>query len=87
MKKILLVFALFAGTTFSASAQVQQGSILIDTYYGFPNLYKSIFESAVSTASATNVNAGGIGPLGLRAEYVASDKFGVGIDFVTVMLM
>jgi len=81
MKKILLVFALFAGTTFSASAQVQQGSILIDAYYGFPNLYKSAFEGVVATGTETNVKAGGIGPLGLRAEYLASDNFGVGIDF------
>ena len=80
MKKLLLVFAMFAGTTFSASAQVQQGTILVDAYYGMPNLYKSAFQSLVSAADATNVQSGGIGPLGVRAEWLAAEKFGVGID-------
>ena len=69
-----------AGTTFSASAQVQQGTILVDAYYGMPNLYKSAFQSLVSAADATNVQSGGIGPLGVRAEWLAAEKFGVGID-------
>jgi hypothetical protein len=80
MKKLLFVFAMVAGTTFSASAQVQQGTILVDAYYGMPNLYKSAFQSLVSAADATNVQSGGIGPLGVRAEWLAAEKFGVGID-------
>ncbi len=80
MKKLLLVFAMFAGTMFSASAQVQQGSILVDVYYGMPNLYKSAFQTLVSATDATNVQSGGIGPLGVRAEWLAAEKFGVGID-------
>ena len=80
MKKLLLVLAMFAGTTFSASAQVQQGSILVDVYYGMPNLYKSAFQTLVSATDATNVQSGGIGPLGVRAEWLAAEKFGVGID-------
>ena len=80
MKKLLLVFALMTGTTFSASAQVQQGTILVDAYYGMPNLYKSVFQTTVSAVDATNVQSGGIGPLGVRAEWLAAEKFGVGID-------
>ena len=80
MKKLLLVFALMTGTTFSASAQVQQGTILVDAYYGMPNLYKSAFQTMVSAVDATNVQSGGIGPLGVRAEWLAAEKFGVGID-------
>jgi opacity protein-like surface antigen len=80
MKKLLLVFAMFAGTTFSATAQVQQGSILVDMYYGMPNLYKSTFQGLVSASDAINVQSGGIGPLGVRAEWLAAEKFGVGID-------
>ena len=80
MKKLLFVFAMVAGTTFSASAQVQQGTILVDAYYGMPNLYKSAFQSLVSASDATNVQSGGIGPLGVRAEWLAAEKFGVGID-------
>jgi len=80
MKKLLLVFAMFAGTTFSGTAQVSQGTILVDAYYGFPNLYKSVFEAAVSSDATTNVTAGGIGPIGIRGEYLASDKIGVGVD-------
>ena len=81
MKKLLLILILAAGTTFSTSAQVSKGSILVDAYYGFPNLYGAILQSAVETGTSTNTTAQSIGPVGLRAEYLASDKLGVGIDF------
>ena len=83
MKKLLLILTIIAGTTFSASAQspVMKGNILVDAYYGFPNLYGAILQSAVETGSSTDVTAQSIGPVGFRAEYLASDKLGVGIDF------
>ncbi|MBT5437891.1 MAG: hypothetical protein HOK92_01670, partial [Flavobacteriales bacterium] len=85
MKKLLLVFAMFVGTTFSASAQVQQGSILVDAYYGFTNipgaLYNSNWDFEAEYWGATEANTSGLGPIGIRAEYLATDKLGLGIDF------
>lgn len=63
----------------TAIAQVEQGNIIIDPYYGYPNLGKSLIEA---TLSSDNAKPKGIGPLGLRAEYMLADNFGVGIDFI-----
>lgn len=85
MKKLLLVFAMFAGTTFSATAQVQQGSILVDAYYGFTNvpgaLYNSNWDYEAQWWGATEATTSGLGPIGIRAEYLVTDKLGLGIDF------
>ena len=79
MKKTLLFFALAFLFQFSASAQaVMEGNILIDIYYGFPDLYKTTLRTAYSDNN--NVQTGGIGPIGGRVEYLLSDKFGVGLD-------
>jgi opacity protein-like surface antigen len=69
---------------FSASAQIAQGSIIVDAYYGFTNLPGALynsnweFEADWWDAEATT---SGLGPIGIRAEYMTTDKLGVGIDF------
>lgn len=79
MKKTLLLFACSFVLSMSASAQaVMQGNILIDAYYGFPDLYKTTFRTLYEDNS--DVKVGGIGPIGGRVEYLLSDKFGVGLD-------
>ncbi|MBL6660624.1 MAG: hypothetical protein ISP70_03930, partial [Crocinitomicaceae bacterium] len=71
-----------AGTTFSASAQaLSQGSIVADVYYGFPNLYKTILEGTYSD-NGDDFSIGGYGPVGVRGEYLVSEKLGVGVDFM-----
>ena len=77
-----LVIALVALTPSNSNAQaVEEGKILIDTYYGFPNLYSAVFRSAYANSGSTeDVKIAGLGPLGLRGEYLVSDKFGVGVD-------
>lgn len=85
MKKIFTLFAAAAALTFgsinSASAQVEQGTVIIDPYYGYPNFGKKFADGIVGD-SATNVDITGIGPCGLRGEYMISDNFGVGVDFI-----
>lgn len=78
---ILTAAALVFGINQQASAQVEQGSIIIDPYYGYPNFGKKLAD-AVASDSAENVDITGIGPAGLRAEYLISDNFGIGIDFI-----
>jgi len=63
-----------------AAAQVEEGSILIDTYYGFPNFGKNLW-SILENDSTQNTKATGIGPLGFRFEYMIADNLGVGFDF------
>jgi len=85
MKKTLLFSLLctnMAFTSTTATAQcVKEGTILVDTYYGFPNLYTAIFKSAYANAgSPSSVTVKGIGPIGLRGEYLLTDKLGLGVD-------
>ena len=68
--------------SFKSNAQcISEGKILIDSYYGFPNLYSSVFKTAYANSGFEfNLNFGSLGPIGLRAEYLLTDKVGVGID-------
>lgn len=85
MKKLSLgiftAVALFFGANQQASAQVETGSILIDTYYGFPNFGKQLWSVLESDTSNFNYRSTGFGPIGLRFEYMVADKIGVGVDF------
>ena len=89
MKKLLLGIIVIAGTSFSGTAQVAQGNILVDTYYGFTNAGQSLYESSweieaqywQNLGQESSVTTSGLGPIGFRAEYLVSDKFGVGMDF------
>jgi len=73
---------------------ISEGSILVDAYYGFPNLYSTIFKDQIislntkmattsnnyySIGTVTNVN--NIGPLGGKMEYLLTEKFGLGFEF------
>jgi hypothetical protein len=84
MRKLLLSFIVcgFALTSTNANAQaVQEGNVIIDAYYGFPNLYTSIYKGLyANSGTEINLTIGGIGPLGGRIEYLVADKFGVGLD-------
>lgn len=69
---------------------IKEGTILIDGYYGFPNLYTTVFRAAYADASKNNPNVKqldlkitGMGPLGFRGEYVFSENLGIGVDIGT----
>lgn len=84
MKKIITLAAMLCALTLNSNAQcIQQGKILVDTYYGFPNFYGLLFTSLVKQA---NTNAQGIttpslGPMGIKVEYLLTDKFGLNGEF------
>lgn len=82
MKKVLFlgVFATSMLVSSNVKAQaVEQGNVIVDVYYGFPNLYTSVFKALYASAD-TDSKVSGIGPLGLRGEYMVADKFGIGLD-------
>ncbi|WP_066759304.1 outer membrane beta-barrel protein [Crocinitomix algicola] len=82
--KISFALTLLLGFGASANAQVEEGSIIIDPYYGGPNFGKYFAQAIVTSAGedAEGIKIGGVGPAGLRAEYMVGDKLGVGVDFI-----
>ena len=84
MKRVITVVALAGLSLFGfnnkAVAQVEQGNIIVDLYYGYPNFGKKLADG-VNTASS-EIDVSGIGPAGLRVEYLLADNFGLGIDFI-----
>ncbi|HEX7413951.1 MAG TPA: hypothetical protein VF411_07880 [Bacteroidia bacterium] len=82
IKKSLMAASLVCALSLNSHAQcIEQGKVIVDAYYGFPNLYGTIFKALVSSASATNVAVSSIGPIGIKGEYLLTDKFGLGVDF------
>ncbi len=88
MKKIVLPLLIMTITLFAFESNAQkkggkskglsEGTILLDGYYGYGNLYNAIFKAIVSNNSESTFSS--IGPLGIRGEYLLSDKIGLGID-------
>ena len=67
----------------AAKAQaVEEGNIIIDAYYGFPNLWSSLLKTAYAEATE-EYKVKSMGPIGGRVEYLLSDKIGLGIDIHT----
>lgn len=88
MKKQLLKLMLAGSFLVLSSSNlfaqgVGQGNVIIDPYYGFPNIGKSFLQQIEdANPGATNFKAGGIGPAGLRIEYMLSDRIGLGVDVI-----
>lgn len=83
MKKLilpLLVLTMILAPKKSNAQAIEEGNVIIDAYYGFPNLYSSIFRAAYESSNSTSLTLGSQGPLGIRAEYLITDKVGFGID-------
>jgi len=83
MKKLilpLLALTMMLAPTKTNAQALEQGNVIIDAYYGFPNLYSAIFKAAYESSNSTGLTLGSQGPLGIRAEYLITDKVGFGID-------
>ena len=84
MKKHLLnFFSALLLTTGAFSQAVEQGDIIIETTYGFPNYLTYATRSAArqlnSQYTNSKVTTGGIGPIAVKFEYLIADKVGVGL--------
>lgn len=67
------------GTSYKATAQVEQGSFMIDPYVGFPTA--NVGWSILNNISGENFAT--VGPpvsFGMRFEYMVADNFGIGLD-------
>jgi hypothetical protein len=86
MKKIVVtlkMMALAAVLTFGlapkAQAQaVEEGNVTIDPYYGFFSVAKALFKAS---DNQTVLESTFIGPVGLKGEYMFSDKMSIGAEF------
>ena len=80
--KIFVVALVAMTSTSNLNAQVfEEGNVSIDMYYGFPNLYTTVFKTAyANSGTEQDIQIGGIGPVGLRTEYLLTDKIGLGLD-------
>ena len=62
------------------NAQVEQGSIIIEPYYGISPTGKNAFVLHVNDARYTSHSFSTLGPTGLRFNFMISETFGIGID-------
>lgn len=55
--------------------------MVFDVYYGFPNLYTTVFKAAyANSGTEEDIKISGLGPVGFRGEYLIADKIGLGLD-------
>lgn len=85
MKKTLSLIAgalMSLGFASNANAQaVEQGTMLIDATYGFPNLFTTVLKNGYANDMiATDVKISSFGPAALKFEYLVSDKVGLGLE-------
>ncbi|MCI5057546.1 MAG: hypothetical protein MRY83_15640 [Flavobacteriales bacterium] len=85
MKNILLLLIpMFLLTNYSEGQAVYQGKVLAEVYYGGPNFWKSVLEAIYEDdayyGSLGTFNATGLGPMGIRGEYLVADQIGIGVD-------
>jgi hypothetical protein len=82
MKKIVLSLVLLVSASNVFSQAVSTGNFIFDAYYGAPNFGKSFFQTIEDAAGTQNFSATGIGPVGLRGEYMIGETFGLGFDVI-----
>lgn len=82
MKKIVLSLMLLVSASNLFSQAVSTGNFIFDAYYGAPNFGKSFYQSIEDASTTKNFTATGIGPAGLRGEYMIGETFGLGFDVI-----
>lgn len=87
MRKRILGFGLAMISVLALSfnnginAQVEEGTILIDAFYGGPDLYKATLKTSYANSGTTqDVSISGVGPVGGKFEYLLSDLIGLGVN-------
>lgn len=82
MLSIALTFMFTSvGMQQNAKAQaVEQGNVIIDAYYGWPNLYTTVMKTAYNLGGESDVKIKGVGPLGGRVEYMVAERIGMGVE-------
>lgn len=68
--------------TFQTSyGQIEKNTVLIDGYYGFPNLIGFTVKNKINkVADIISLDIGGAGPYGGKIEYLFHDRMGISLD-------
>jgi hypothetical protein len=82
MKKIVLSLLLLVSASNLFSQAVSTGNFILEPYYGGPNFGKNIYQSIEDAVGTKKFTATGIGPAGLRGEYMIGETFGLGFDVI-----
>jgi hypothetical protein len=84
MKKIILtlitISTLLLGGTTSEAQVYSKGDIVVDAFYGGPNLYTTVLKAAYNSSNYINPSYTSIGPFGITGEYLLSSKIGIGLE-------
>lgn len=89
MKKLaLLASILIIGFSNTAPAQsIFKRDVLFDVYYGYPSLYHVLQRALLeSEFPDEDFNLVGVGPVGIRGEYMVAGRLGVGVDLAYSVL-
>lgn len=85
MKKItrflLLGLLIFNSSSLLFAQAASQGNVFVDLYYGGPNFGKS-FANSLSDGVESENKITGLGPAGVRLEYMVGDNIGLGVDVI-----
>jgi len=85
MKTKLISAFLFLGLlnfTVKSNAQTfSQGDIIIDVLAGGPNFSKTFVGGDLDLVEGESEEVSGMLPVGLRGEFMVTDKFGIGLEF------
>lgn len=61
--------------------QIEKNTVLIDGYYGFPNLIGFTVKNKIKkVADIISLDIGGAGPYGGKIEYLFHDRMGIALD-------
>lgn len=82
VKSCVLFFVLVLVAQHTKAQANYMGSLIVDPYYGAPNLDRLLWETSGSGTNVTDYKSSGVGPFGARAEYMISDQFGLGLDII-----
>jgi opacity protein-like surface antigen len=83
MKKVKITLVslatLFVGVSNVQAQVVEEGNILVDVYAGYGTAFNALFRTAYQGANSDS-KLSAIDAIGVRGEYLLSDKFGIGLD-------
>jgi hypothetical protein len=76
-----LMFILILPATSVQAQAVDRGRVMIDLYYGFPNLWSGTLRTLVNEFQAPiDLQTRSVGPMGGRIEYLVTRRVGVALD-------
>lgn len=87
MNKFILLFILTFSTQLLFAQNIKKGSLIIEPYLGGPNFGLFLGKAVQNEIDKRTENGyfsieSGVGPNGIRGEYLITDKFSVGFDYI-----